>query len=278
MKKPYLITAALVAFIAISGFSQVDFGIRYDKSTESFIVSLYPLETYTLPNNLTATAQITIKTPAGTFDPSDVKGLYPGIEWEYNSRADAPKEASKYDYLSFALINPGLLHLPLEEGKELPILSFKNSSGCNGTVALVDNATDPFMAPNSKNVNIGNTIAILGAGAEAYRGIKGPKEIDCATITSATDLADQVEDFDIYPVPAQRDLTLEVSWAGEKEAVRAEIRDVAGRLVTVKVIELIQGNNTYNFDVSNLAAGSYLLSLRGSEWNVTLDKFQKIKF
>lgn len=277
MKKPHLITALLVAFVSLSCIAQVEFGIRYDQATERYIVSVYPMKTYTMPDNLTATAQVTVKAAAGTLYPTEIEGLYPGIDWDYNSRADAPEEARKYDYLSFALINPGLLHLPLEKDKELPLLAFKNSQGCVAPVALVDNATEPFMAPNSKNVNIGNTIAILGAGSEAFYGIKGSPEADCA-LTDTKDLSKQVESFDMYPVPAERDLTLEVYWNGDKEPVRAEIRDVMGRLVSTNVLELIQGDNTYTFDVSNLSAGSYLMTIRGDQWNVTLDKFQKIKF
>lgn len=277
MKKHYLLAFVFLAFSVLVSTAQVEFGLKFDKSTDRYIVSLYPMDTYKLPYNLTATAQITIKAPAGRFFPTEIKGLYPGMDWEYNSRSNSPKEAPEFDYVSIALRNPGLIHLPYEKNMELPILSFRNEQGCSCPLSLVDNFSDPFMAPNSERVNIGNTIAVLGYGTDAFGGIHGDPVVDCQ-LSYTHDLSDEmISRFDLYPIPTERELFLEFDWAYDRQTVKAEIRDVLGRLKSVKVIDLAPGHNLHSFEVQNLTAGSYFLKLIGEDWDLTLDKFQKIK-
>jgi len=52
----------------------------------------------------------------------------------------------------------------------IPLFSFTNIGTCTGPVNLIDNATDPFSPPNSREANVGNALTILGAFGDAYIG------------------------------------------------------------------------------------------------------------
>lgn len=277
MKKPFFTTLGLIMIMTLTSKAQVLFNLSYDKVQDWYVLSIIPLQTYVLPESLTGSAQVTIKTLTGKFHPIDLKSLYPGLEWEFNSDAKAPKEAPDFDYLSFALKNPGLLHLPYREGVEIPLFAFRNEFGCNGPVALVDNLKDPFMAPNSQNVNIGNTIVILGYGAHAYAGIKGDGIVDCLT-TFTHDVAGKIGKFDLYPIPAEKEIFLEFNWNGERETVMAEIVDELGRTLSRSSLDFEPGKNLHVFDIRNLAAANYFINLKGKGWTETLEKFQKVRF
>jgi hypothetical protein len=276
MKKHYLLATAVAIAATLTLQAQVKFKIDFDKGNDRYVVSLIPMQTFKMPKNLTGTAQVTIKAPCGKFAPTDIVGLFPGLEWEYNSRSDAPKEAVEFDYVSFALKNPGLIHLPYVKDQELPVLAFRNKNGCNCPLQLVNNQKDPFMPPNSARANIGNTIAIYGYGIDAYGGVVGEGMVDCRT-TFTHESPGKINRFDLYPIPTERELFLECEWGSERETVRAEIVDVLGKVHSFQKVEFIPGHNLITFDVSKLAAGPYFLKLKGKDWEETLDKFQKIR-
>lgn len=275
--KKHGLTFLIIFMITTGLLAQVKFKLDYDKAQNNYIVSIVPMTDLQHPDNLTATAQITVKTPAGKFNPKEIKGLYPGLEWEFNSKSDAPKEAPDHDYISFGLKNPGLLHLPFEKDQALPILSFKNEFGCTGPVQLVDNAKDPFMAPNSQRVNIGNTIAVLGYGIDAFGGVVDQGLVDCSGSTTNVEENGVISKHEIFPVPAGKELFLQFNWEGKRETVRAEIIDAGGRVVIFQKMDVVNGANQFAFDVSKLAGGAYLLKIKGDKWEQTLDKFQKIR-
>lgn len=279
MSKHTLLTIALIAFCVTGIFAQVQFRMDYDKTTKKYIVSLVPLESYKMPANLTGASQITVKAPTGLFFPTEVKGLYPGIEWDYNSRSNAPVEQPEHDYISFALRNSGLLHLPYQKGVAIPVLSFLNEFGCSAPVELINNETDPFMPPNSLKANVGQSIAVYGYGHNAFGGIfNGKGKADCQDLYTHTFSSDElISEFDLYPIPAEVEIFLEFEWGYPSESVRAEIVDVTGKTMSFKTIELITGRNIHPFSTSKLAAGTYFLKLNGESWSVTLDKFQKIR-
>ena len=268
---------AILSFTNLSG--QIEFKIDYEKTNKRYIVSIIPMATYTMPDNLIGTSQITVKAETGTLFPENIAGLYPGVKWAFNSRTNAPDEASGYDYISFNLLNTGLLHLPLVEGKELAILAFSNELGCGSPVELINNDTDIFMPPNSARANVGNSMAILGVGPNAYGGVQNQKSIaDCQNVFSHTNSSeDLISDFDLYPIPAQHEIFLEFEWSYPAETVRAEIVDALGRTMAVKGLDIITGENVHPFQISKLAAGSYFLKLTGESWSITLDKFQKMR-
>ncbi len=279
MYKHSLLTIVLIVFCVSGIFAQVQFRMDYEKTTKKYIVSLVPMATYKMPANLTGASQVTVKAPTGLFFPTEVTGLYPGVEWDYNSRSNAPEEAPEVDYISFAMRNSGLLHLPYVEGVSIPVLSFANEFGCSAPVELIDNKTDPFMPPNSMMANVGQSIAVYGYGHNAFGGIFNEKgRADCQELYTHTfDSEELISDFDLYPIPAEVEIFLEFDWGYPSENVQAEIVDALGRTMSHKSIDLITGHNLHPFQIANLAAGTYFLKLKGASWSITLDKFQKIR-
>ncbi len=279
MTRHSLLIATFLTFCISGLFAQVQFRLDYEKTSNRYVVSLVPQATYKIPANLTGASQVTVKAPTGLFFPKEVKGLYPGIEWDYNSRSNAPVEAPEFDYISFALRNSGLLHLPYVEGVSIPVLSFKNEFGCSAPIQLIDNKTDAFMPPNSEMANVGQSIAVYGYGHNAFGGIANKNGIaDCQeAYTHTIDTDELISKFDLYPIPAEVEIFLEFDWAYPSENVQAEIVDVLGRRMSVKTIDLISGHNLHAFQIEQLAAGSYFLKLKGESWSITLDKFQKIR-
>ena len=254
MSKHTLLAIAFIAFCVTDIFAQVQFRMDYDKTTKKYVVSFVPLESYKMPGNLTGASQITVKAPTGLFFPTEVKGLYPGIEWDYNSRSNAPVEEPEYDYISFALRNSGLLHLPYQKDVSIPVLSFLNEFGCNAPVILIDNDEDPFMPPNSLKANVGQSIAVYGYGHNAYGGIyNGKSMVDCQDLyTHSLSSNELISDFDLYPIPAEIEIFLEFEWGYPSETVRAEILDATGRTMSFKTIDLITGRNIHPFNTSKL--------------------------
>jgi len=180
MKLGQIIFAALIGFLNyIPINAQVQFILDLDLDTRVYTVSMLPEVTWTHPYNKTATAQITIKAPTKLFELAEFKSLTPDVEWNMNARVNGPLEAPNTDYLSFTLVTSGLEPLAYEAGVPTKLFCFTNSIDCTGEVSLINNETDPFLPPNSRSINVGNSIAVHGARGEAYTGNVSDKSFEC---------------------------------------------------------------------------------------------------
>jgi hypothetical protein len=265
----FILVAVLFATNTIE--AQVKFKMTYDTEEERYTVSIIPSETYEAPSNITGTGQVTIRVPSNYFEPANVTNLHDQMVWHANSRTDSPIEAAEWDYISFGLMNPGVSNPDYEAGKEIQLFSFENAYGCTGEIELVDNAKDPFMAPNSKSVNIGNSITVFGAGGEAYSGLIGEGKVNCMT-TSTTDLA-EITEFSVFPNPVFDFVNIEIYWEQEAEDATLRITDSAGKIIRREYIELQNGANTFQYDATNFASGVYWIEVEGNDWKLNLDRF-----
>ncbi|MBI5914011.1 MAG: gliding motility-associated C-terminal domain-containing protein [Bacteroidetes bacterium] len=146
-----------------------------------FQVSMISDTTWTLPNNITSSLQVTVKVPAGGFVASDLTTSVANVIWSIASTNVAPAEEPGYDYISFILASPGTSSIPFTAGVKTPLFTFKNSGTCQGgQVILMDNNTDPFFPPNSQNSNVGQQISVAGyGGADAPVCISNLSAEDC---------------------------------------------------------------------------------------------------
>lgn len=276
MKKSILFLPLALILAACSLQAQVNFKMSYDKETERYTVSLIPLTTYTNPQNITGSGQVTIKVPTNEFDPVDIENLLTGMTWEANSRNNAPQEAPDFDYVSFGLaIQAGTAYPDYKEGVEMPLFSFQNAFGCTGKVFLVDNLSDPFMPPNSQSANIGNAWTILGAGGEAFNGIVGTGECDCAETASSAVEEIVIDSYKVFPNPASDFVNVEMRWQDDATDATLQVVDAAGKTVISQSMAVTFGQNRQKLIVSNLAAGNYWIYLQGDGWKAKLDKFSK---
>lgn len=135
---------------------------------------------YSFPNNITSTAQFTVRAPSGVFEPGDFVNALPGVIFEQNSTTLSPPEAPEYDYFSFGLITPGTQGIPYQAGERTALFSFVNAADCDDLpLALTDNATDPFFPPNSLNINSGQQITVSGWGSEAPLCLAANSSVNC---------------------------------------------------------------------------------------------------
>lgn len=147
-----------------------------DKKTYQF--SVIPDKTIVRPNNITNTAQITLKASTGSFEVAKVNSIT-GI-WQYNSIIKRPTESPDFDYIVFTLATP-LANPNYQANIELPLFSFENQYDCIGSIELVKNFTDEFWPPNSLDANIGTQLTILEYGIDNAYEKNDPdhSKIDC---------------------------------------------------------------------------------------------------
>ena len=266
--------------------AQVKFKIDYDMEADRYAVSIVPEQTYTFPNNLTGTGQVSIKVPAGAFELESFENTNPQFRWEMNSQTDSPEEAMDWDYLSFGLISQGTDKVDYTAGEAMQLFTFRNGLGCQGAIELVDNTTDVFMAPNSRHVNVGNQLAILGGGMSGYGGIVGSAVADCnppvvndeelnGTTTVTEHKIKRVEAFTLFPNPTVDFVNVNFEWDNVLEEVEIVVLDEAGKALLTLAHPLVLGDNSMKLRVDHLPAGAYLLSLRGADWNDAMGHFVK---
>ena len=138
-----------------------------DADNGVFTVSVIASETIPVPQNTTATAQVTIKVPTGGFSIANFRSLVDGANFEENGRTDQPSEAPEFDYIVFGLTTLGTRAILYEAGVKIPLFTFENGGNCtDNQVFLMENFTDPFFPPNSANANVGQQITVAATGSD----------------------------------------------------------------------------------------------------------------
>lgn len=274
-------TKIIVFFLFVLGFSlpvlgQVQFKITALEDG-AYKVSLISSETYQSTQAMTATAQVTIRTLAGTMEPISVNSMADGVAWEANSIYRSPEEAPEYDYFSFGLTTLGTMGILYEAGEEIELFTFKNAATCEGDIEIINNETDPFLPPNSRSANIGNEITILGANGNAYIGNDGEGKAECLS-TSLREFRNELGDiFTIFPNPVAHTVYLNFDWVREGEEVQLILRDIRGAIVKEASVEIQRGENQFRLPVADVAAGMYSVDLIARDWTVQIDKVVKVR-
>ncbi len=187
-----LIPAAHTAFAGVAG--GVEYRVAWNTTDSSYHVFARP--TTTPDKDLSMTGQVTLRVPHATgTDKFKVANLQvkSGTSWSLSSEVFAPVEDTSVDYLSFSYTPIDIRAFAFQAGVEQEIFSFKNTGKCLGSIALMNNNTDPFNQPpeaptNSVNTNPGNQFANAGWGAtddNDYIGNYGGPA-DCAATSANT--------------------------------------------------------------------------------------------
>ncbi|MEK7256359.1 MAG: SprB repeat-containing protein, partial [Bacteroidota bacterium] len=95
-------------------------------------VSMTPDTTWTFPQNITSSAQVTIVAPAGGFTVTGLFNLLPGVTFANNANYNAPAENPGKKYLVFGLTTTGTTNIPYQKGVKVPLFNFENSAICTG--------------------------------------------------------------------------------------------------------------------------------------------------
>jgi hypothetical protein len=148
----------------LSTAQNVQFKIELLKDGVTYQVSMLPSTTWQAPNNNTLGAQITLVAPSGGGEVTQVNPI--NGDWKALPVIVAPAENTQKDYLVIYLTESTAL--PFKSNVETPLFTFQQEKRVPGQlVALVNNNIDPFMPPNSLNLNIGNYITTRGGGGSS---------------------------------------------------------------------------------------------------------------
>lgn len=148
----------------------VEYRVGWSSADSRYHVYMRPTSTPT--PDLSMTGQVTLRVPHATgsdkFTATDIQPKT-GTSWSLSSEVFAPVEDKAVDYLSFTLTPIDVRAFAFKTGVEQEVFSFKNTGPCMGSVALMNNNTDPFNQPptapeNSAGTNPGNQFANAGWG------------------------------------------------------------------------------------------------------------------
>lgn len=290
-----LFQALIVMIISQTSLpAQVKFLLDYNARTQEYTVSMMPEKTWRAPDNLTATGQVTLKATTGQFFVKEVQSLIPDTDWFPSGRVTAPIEAPGFDYIFFRLETRGFAEMPYKAFSPTKLFSFKLESNCAKEVGLVSNYEDKFLPPNSRNINIGNSIGVSGANGEAYAGNISDIPILCA-YASAQVVTDNEEDDDkvnkpllvkeevlfaekmIYPNPTVNEINIELNWLGQKGKKTILAYNNAGELVRFFNQNIDKGNNEFVLDLKDMPSGVYNFLLVEAGQSLSLGQVIKIQ-
>ncbi len=257
--KPFLIFL-LINFFSISLLGQITGQLDYLPTEEKYFISVVPNQTLTTPNNIINTGQITLKATTGDFDITDILSIN-GV-WSKAATIKNPIESPNYDYHVF-ILSTHLDNPLIEAGVEFPLFSLSNNKDCQGSIELVDNFTDEFLPPNSRDANIGNQLTILGFGFDnayernnrfAYK-IECPKklvvELTVDTLKCAADSTTVSIKVRNGAIPFIYSITLENG---------NQIKDTITQIDNLKSHKLPLGNHIINaFDQSSIFTDSLMI-------------------
>ncbi len=160
---------------AVFATEELEYRIAWDYDLDEYQVFMRPLSTP--DNDVSLTGQVTVKVPyeneSNKFAVSDITSSVENIVWALASDVYGPDEAPDYAYLSFAMTYQDPSAFGWQAGQEIKVFSFKNQAACLGSVTLINNITDPFNKPNSKDTNPGNQFTNLGWGTSDDNNYKG---------------------------------------------------------------------------------------------------------
>ena len=185
-------------------------------------------------------------------------------------------ESTQFDYLSFGLSSMGTKQIEYQKGIEIPLFTFKNAKICQGSIELMSN-DDPFKSPNSRRANVGNSITIFGAQGEAYVGNYSKKAIPCQMdLTLDGAASTQLETAPIvYPNPAINEVFVDLNWLEIATEGHFVIKDINGRTVGKKAVQLERGFNKVGLNVKDLSGGIFVIEFQHQEQTLVLERFVK---
>ena len=177
----YIFPLIFILFTSSAILGQISGKIELLPDNKTYQVSIVPSVNFNPPLSTTNNAQITLVAPAGGLSINNLQSITG--QWDVASIVETPSESPDFSYYSISLGGP-IEDIFYNDGVEIVLFTFQNSGDCVGDITIIDNNTDPFIPPNSQNVNVGNLFSILGVGPRnAYNGTVGngascPSDLD----------------------------------------------------------------------------------------------------
>lgn len=269
----------LVLFNLQTAWAQVRFNLSLMPDQRTYLVSMVPETTWSVPQNTVASIQVVLQLPADKpFMAGEIKSLVPGISWSDNAYVERPASASAYNFVCFVLNERGTKKFGFEAGLETPLFTFVNlEPGCVGAVELVENnSTIVQQVVQQDRLNITQNMTVLGARGNAFSGLLN-KSVDCTLLnTSGPNLL--VENLRVFPVPASTLLT--ISWENKSGngADALMINNMLGKIVAIEKINSAAGEQKIQVDVAVFPTGLYHATLSGASGEKQAFRFLVSRF
>ncbi|MEN9609255.1 MAG: hypothetical protein RLZZ628_69 [Bacteroidota bacterium] len=250
-----------------SAKAQIQYKLTRLPDNATYMVSLLPQATWSFPQNVVTTAQVTVRVPVNArFIAGRITSLVPTTQWMDNAYLEHPVGDVTHNYITFNLQTIGTKAFTFESGRELPLFTFQNiGTSCFGTMELVDNLNGSTKAVVAGGYNVGQHIGTLGAGGEAFVNNVN-SVVRCENASKNEDLnADIFKITQLYPVPAPSEL--QVEWqATDKmaENVYLIVHNVLGEEVFKQLVKNTKTLQINKIDVSKWTDGMYTLQLQSN--------------
>jgi len=244
--------------------AQIRFKLTKQADNKTYVASFVSDKTYSYPDNIVATAQITFKVRTkDDFVISDLKPFNTEERWMKNSIIKNHLLASGYDYYSFGLATMGSHNYSLVAGKETKVFSFENLGTEDVELILIDNADVMATSVQKTHINLGNQINVFGGPGDglgnAYIGNYSDSE-------SSPISEKQLSITQVSPNPATDKMAVE--WINNMQANSEDtefvILDSSTGIVikSEKVSFNLHGKNKVDLMVNTIAPGNYLLKIQ----------------
>jgi hypothetical protein len=273
----------IIAFAALTSVlsAQVKYKLTRMTDNATYMVSMVPDATWMFPQNVTTTAQVSLRLPSNShFIAGHITSLVPETRWIDNSYLERPVGDANANYILFGLQNIGTQAFSYEAGKELPLFTFQNiGTTCFGSIELTDNSKPETNAVVAGGYNVGQHIATLGAQGEAFTGnVEGSRVVCQGTSTGTSDLEGPLSISKGFPIPASTELTIEYQINNAKlENLKLEVTNVLGETITTQDVKATNGVQQAKFDVSTWAEGVYFFRLTSKKGVSKAKSFSIIK-
>ena len=257
----------IACIFSVSINAQVKFKLIRQDDHQTYTVSMIPEKTYEGNQNITGTAQVTLKIGAtNDFIIRKITSLQPETAWVNNATISKPALAPEFTYVSFGMQSMAHNAFKYKKGSEILLFSFKNVGDIKAQVSLLNNDLD-IMAQSVQKTkyNIKNYISVIGHGlGNAYIG-----NIEPVQMLPEDALRTYVQIQNLYPNPAADKVT--ISWENQLEdtedikKLEVLIYDVTGIEKIRKLVSSNSGKHSQEIQLLGLKSGTYFVKLQRDE-------------
>lgn len=267
MKTIYQYSTIMLLLMILSSEmrAQIRFKLTKQADNKTYVASVIPDNTYSYPNNIIGTAQMTFKIHSkADFVISNLKSFNDEEKWVQNSIVKNPLLASEYDYYSYGLETMGSRNYSLVAGKETALFSFENLGNDDDGIILIDNTDIMAKSVQKTHINLGNQISILGIDGGLSNAYTGNYSGTGDSPISGKPLLIR----NIFPNPATDKIAVE--WINNMQANSEEtefvILDSSTGIVvkSEKISSNFHGKNKMELMINTINSGNYLLKIQNN--------------
>lgn len=264
MKKIIFIFTLFGCFLN-SASAQLKLSLSILSDDETYLVSMVAEENIPTPLNTTSNIQVVLQVPDNEiFTAGNIQSLIPGITWQDNAYSDE-LNIGLSNLLVFNMVERSTAALPFTEGLETPLFTFKNvETDCVGILKLVENSDEAVQTAIANGYNYTQNFTVLKTRGNAFAGVVNG-EVDCSNLDTNTNEAVGINEVNIYPIPAMKDLTIDWINNNKSNDLELNIISVSGQKTTQIQHNGTAGKNTVTVDLKDYPAGMYTLRFQSAE-------------